>query len=238
MPFKIQKYTWLIACSGLKNVKPSSEIGIHLIHLHDEPTRVPDLAEKTTPYETIIVSTMMRSMRCFPRELVQQYLQNIEHSVEESIRQFATLGTPTVIWMRGTSIRWVNQAYRDLTGFNIVFGKDEDVSVFEEMSDEGLRQALLAGFNTFLTEVPFYNFNGGLRNHKDVGPRFIPGTFSVNYKVDDHNFVLFFIGVFLPSYIEPLTTKSLDWDGLQNQIEKKCSHIEQVFGDQAALIKK
>eukprot|EP01119_Soliformovum_irregulare_P019298 TRINITY_DN6080_c0_g2_i2.p1 TRINITY_DN6080_c0_g2~~TRINITY_DN6080_c0_g2_i2.p1 ORF type:complete len:132 (-),score=25.96 TRINITY_DN6080_c0_g2_i2:348-743(-) len=110
-----------------------------------------------------------------------ELMNETDQSVNESIAIYSNIGTPVMIWVRGTTIRWVNQAYKDLTGFNRNLDKEE-ASQIEEMSDAGLLQSVLAGIKTMLSFGDNEIYNCEMKNHRNIGPEFIPGILSVNHK--------------------------------------------------------
>eukprot|EP01119_Soliformovum_irregulare_P017453 TRINITY_DN5193_c0_g1_i4.p1 TRINITY_DN5193_c0_g1~~TRINITY_DN5193_c0_g1_i4.p1 ORF type:complete len:373 (+),score=41.87 TRINITY_DN5193_c0_g1_i4:1391-2509(+) len=188
--------------------------------------RTPDLAERMKPYAQVIVSAMETFIKQFNLESTEKLMDEIRVQMGKSIAEHEGMSAPVILWAKGTNIEWANQAFRNLTGFHFPV-PDEDISILDILSPDGARQALLSGLRAFISKTPGEMYNCGIQNFHESGPEYIEGTFSISQRRNDWGCPLVFIGIFLPSRVEPLTYDNLDWDALSNAIEQRCT-IEDV----------
>jgi len=214
-----------------KNLSAENYFTNHLVRLKRREEalkiRMPDLAQKMIPHHQKVVTTLKKIQEQLNHEILLHLLEETDREMRATITKYSDLGVPVLVWEKGSTLLWANQAYTDLTGLEVtVFDPDDttnDVTYLDEMDETGLRQSLLAGFKCMITQSNSSTFNCGLRNHKEDGPEYIHGTLSVNIRRSAVGPPLLFVGVFLPSEVETITSESIDWSRMENVVEQKCT---------------
>eukprot|EP01119_Soliformovum_irregulare_P024486 TRINITY_DN8782_c0_g1_i1.p1 TRINITY_DN8782_c0_g1~~TRINITY_DN8782_c0_g1_i1.p1 ORF type:complete len:348 (-),score=61.49 TRINITY_DN8782_c0_g1_i1:119-1141(-) len=160
--------------------------------------RIPDLIEKFEPYSKAIAvmsAFMQRKLKGIDMSL--ELLRQTDQALKDAIKTYEKIGAPVMIWVRGTSIEWVNHAYTDLTGYEA--SPDKEIPYFDELDNEGLGQSMLAGFKCFINQKNNYTFSCSIRNHRPVGSMFVKGTMSTSLIRAANGIPLIFVSIFLPS---------------------------------------
>jgi PAS domain-containing protein len=155
------------------------------------------------------------------REKLQKGRESLTEDVVVSIRRdfetylnvfssaFDQLGTPCIIWERCSVIRYVNQSFVDLTGFNkTIPTKLEDLAFNELLNTDGLRSYISGTLQVHMNFVPNsiidnFHFLTGLR--MGDSDRYVHGTLWVTVKRDCTNIPFLLVGLFLPNSTD--TTK-------------------------------
>jgi len=121
--------------------------------------------------------------------------------IESFTKTFDRLGIASIIWeARGGIIRYVNQAYKDATGFNTPLPTPlEALAIVEEMSTEGLRAYLDATLLAFGLEgySNTFTFKTGLKLVQNPGS-YLEGMMCVSIQRDSAKIPLLFCGNFIP----------------------------------------
>eukprot|EP01119_Soliformovum_irregulare_P003679 TRINITY_DN1459_c0_g2_i1.p1 TRINITY_DN1459_c0_g2~~TRINITY_DN1459_c0_g2_i1.p1 ORF type:complete len:447 (-),score=70.33 TRINITY_DN1459_c0_g2_i1:154-1407(-) len=214
-----------------KNLSAENYFANHLLRFKRREEalkiRLPDLAQKMAPHHHKVVSTFKKIQQQYNHDVLLHLLEETEHELKVTIEKYSDLGAPVLVWEKGSTLLWANQAYTDMTGLEVTkFDPDDitnDVTYLDEMDETGLRQSLLAGFKCMMTHANSSTFNCGLRNHKEDGPEYIHGTLNVSIKRSVIGPPLLFIGIFLPSKVEMITSESIDWNRMDNILDQKCT---------------
>eukprot|EP01119_Soliformovum_irregulare_P016784 TRINITY_DN4903_c0_g1_i1.p1 TRINITY_DN4903_c0_g1~~TRINITY_DN4903_c0_g1_i1.p1 ORF type:complete len:415 (-),score=73.87 TRINITY_DN4903_c0_g1_i1:10-1227(-) len=209
-------------------------VTLHLARFHRRQqilkSRVPELADKLATRSMIIVSTLKMLQESMDTDTLQLIEEESANELAASIRKFEDMGCCVLCWEKGGTIVWVNQAYRDLTGFNAPIAPSEDilnqVTYMEEMDDAGLRQVLLAASKTLMGKRS-YNVHCAMKNYRRVGPDFIPGVLSVTMKMSVTGPPLLSTAVFIPTDIETISPDGIDWHVMDMIFKQKCDEMTQ-----------
>jgi hypothetical protein len=114
---------------------------------------------------------------------------------------FGQLGIASIIWEPKYSvIHYVNQAYKDLTGFDTPLPTAVEALAFpEELSNDGLRAYMDGGLLAFgnLPSCSTFSFKTGLKLVHSPG-EYVEGMMCVSIKRDHSNNPLLFLGNFMP----------------------------------------
>lgn len=150
--------------------------------------------------------SQVRDKMKFRDVLSDEVIQTIKRDFDTYLNIFGMafdqLGTPCIIWERCSVIRYVNQSFVDLTGFNNKIPTKVDEMAFSELlSSEGLK--------SYMSGMIHIHFNFGPQNTVDnfsfftgirIGntDRFVYGTIWVTVKRDLIGVPMLLIGTFLP----------------------------------------
>eukprot|EP01119_Soliformovum_irregulare_P017184 TRINITY_DN5061_c0_g1_i1.p1 TRINITY_DN5061_c0_g1~~TRINITY_DN5061_c0_g1_i1.p1 ORF type:complete len:426 (+),score=58.15 TRINITY_DN5061_c0_g1_i1:34-1311(+) len=133
------------------------------------------------------------------------------------------LGCPVLIWEKNFRIRYVNQAYRRLTGYHgILPTRFSECAFAEHISTDTLRQHVVSNLLAFKysDDDSSYTIPAAFKKHDGAG--YIDGTLAVTMQRGEWKVPLLFIGTFLPYKTTPFPTPSLvNWDEVLHELQTK-----------------
>eukprot|EP01119_Soliformovum_irregulare_P010760 TRINITY_DN2654_c0_g1_i3.p1 TRINITY_DN2654_c0_g1~~TRINITY_DN2654_c0_g1_i3.p1 ORF type:complete len:225 (-),score=43.82 TRINITY_DN2654_c0_g1_i3:349-1023(-) len=185
----------------------------------------------------------MKRSKEFLRErmgLIVDTMKEAEIILKETIRVYENMDIPVLIWpTQKMCIAWISPAYRDLTGLELT---SEELDYHDELDDEGLRQSMLSNFASRMAKLDLsiqnavdFSFSCGIKNHRDVGPRYFKGTMSMKFKNAANGYPAVIVAVFLRSP-ETYKTDGLDWNALMNAFNQQLAFEFPEFGESHNLI--
>lgn len=169
--------------------------------------RLPEL-KPAAEFSLHVREKMLRNT--ITEDMAQKIRQDFLNSLQIFSSAFDQLDIPVIIWERCSSIRYINQAYKDLTGFNLKLPTPiRDLSFMEQLSTEGLNAYINGIFqihHKVETEPQKNNVQiyTGIRTSQG---KFIYGTLWITVKMDYLGAPLMMIGLFLPE--KSLASQSL-----------------------------
>eukprot|EP01119_Soliformovum_irregulare_P006436 TRINITY_DN1843_c1_g1_i1.p1 TRINITY_DN1843_c1_g1~~TRINITY_DN1843_c1_g1_i1.p1 ORF type:complete len:391 (-),score=67.11 TRINITY_DN1843_c1_g1_i1:126-1298(-) len=239
----------VMECLRPANITPEEWLAKHLekmirrVAVLEE--RVPGLAEKLRPIARISAEQLMQQQRNGSKHRTADLIAKIAIELEKSIESYKDLTSPVMIWNRGHTVVWVNDAFRHLTGLTTPLpDEEEDFSLLDVFSNDGIEQFFASTFRAALTyfktlQIVPELYKCGIQNYRDEGPDYIEGILSITEKgslMDSGMHPLLCVGIFLPTDVQEYRYNQSEWDEYEQALTAFCQTSLNSPDDYSALV--